>query len=343
MSYRKKISTLLLIPSLLLLSPMSQAVTAGGIVGITQAWPANTGYDKFSFFQQIMNDGGPKSHYYWANQFYYGKNEVGYIGLQNRSNNVHAYNYSIWEAKGWKSGNCSYFSHEGKGVQCQLEFPWKVGRQYKLDVIKKGNLVTGIVTDMMDGTSNTIGVIEVEDATGKLNGSIGFVEEYSQGNAQLSSCYVMGTQSSVFLNPKGNDSIEAKQGTYTYGKCNDPYVVQAACNGKACINTVGNLGGVPSPYAPRVPIVNDKDLQAETISSVLDKKQLVVIYTGDYYWTPNIFFPKPDKNKWKSIFVDHRAGYGTSIHINGNVTQINKGQQLMYLSDGTQWNIVQTK
>lgn len=337
---RYKITKASAVPLLLLISPLTHAVVAGGIVSVEHTWPDNAEFNKLSFFQQINNDGGKDSHYYWANQFFFKQGDGGYIGLQNRGNGVHAFNYSIWQATGWKGGECNYFSHEGSGVQCQIEISWKVGHQYKLDVSKNGNLVTGVVTDLMDGTTTTVGVIEVPDSFGKLHSSSGFVEEYSQGNGQLSSCYVMGAQSSIFLNPIGDDKTKAEQRSHTYGNCNDPYVVQAACNDDACINTVSNLGAVASPSAPRVSIVNGSNLAADTLAETLHNHDLAVIYSQDGSWAPNIHFPPPYAVKWKSIFVDHRAGYSSSVHVNGGITQVNKGQQLMYMSNGSSWEII---
>lgn len=322
------------------ISPLSHAVVAGGIVAVNHSWPSNSEFNKLSFFQQISNDGGVNSRYYWANQFYFKQGDGGYIGLQNRGDGTHAFNYSIWSAKGWKGDNCSYFGHEGSGVQCQVVVPWKTGHQYKLDVTKNGNLVTGVVTDLMDGTETTVGIIEVPTTFGKLNGSSGFVEEYSQGDGQLSSCYVMGDQSSIFLNPVGDDSVKAKQSSYTYGNCNDSYVVQTACNDNACINTVSDLHATASPNAPLVTIVNDNDVTAKTISTALTKSELVAIRSYDGYWAPSIYFPEPDSLQWKSIFVDHQAVYNSSIHVNGGITTVRKGEQIMYMSDGSNWKVI---
>lgn len=322
------------------ISPLSNAVVAGGIVSVNHSWPNNSGFNKLTFFQQISNDGGVNSRYYWANQFYFKQGDGGYIGLQNRGSNTHAFNYSIWGAKGWKGNNCSYFDHEGSGVQCQVVVPWKEGHQYKLDVMKNSSLVTGVVTDLMDGTKTTVGVIEVPETFGKLNASSGFVEEYSQGNGQLSSCYVMGTQSSIFLNPIGDDSIKAKQSSYSYGNCNDPYIVQTACNNNACINTVSNLHATASPNAPTVLINNNNDITAEALSNALKNSELIAIRSYDGRWAPSIYFPIPSSLKWKSIFIDHRAGYSSSIHVNGSITKISKGQQIMYMSDGNSWKVI---
>lgn len=72
-----------------------------------------------------------------------------------------------------------------------------------------------MVTDLMDGTTTTVGVIGIPDSFGKLYSSSGFVEEYFQGNAQLSSYYVMASQSSIFRNPAGDDKTVVEQGSYT--------------------------------------------------------------------------------------------------------------------------------
>ncbi|WP_205552820.1 DUF3472 domain-containing protein [Pectobacterium brasiliense] len=323
-----------------LFSPLSYAVVAGGIVSVQHSWPDNSEFNKLSFFQKITNDGGTKSHYYWASSFYFKAGNGGYIGLQNKSNGVHIFDYAIWDAKGWKSSNCSYFNNENSGVHCEIAVPWKMGHQYKLDVSKNGNLVTGVVTDLTDNTATTVGVIEVPDTFGKLYASSGFVEEFSQGNEQLSSCYVMGAQDSIFLAPLGDDKTEAKQSTSTYGNCNDPSVVQASCTDNICTNTIKNLGAMASPNAPEVSIVNASDLAAATISGALEKVDLVAIRSQDGSWASNIYFPQPDALKWKSIFVSHQAGYSTSIHVNGGVTEISKGQHLMYMSNGSRWQVI---
>ncbi|QZN97767.1 DUF3472 domain-containing protein [Symbiopectobacterium purcellii] len=329
-----------LAPILFLISQSSYAVLAGGIVAVEHTWPTNSEFNKLSFFQKISTDGGRNSNYYWANQFYFKRGDSGYIGLQNRGKGTHAFNDSIWNAKGWKTGNCGYFNHEGSGVQCQIIVPWKTGHQYKLDVSKKGSLVTGVITDMMDGTAITVGVIEVPETFGKLYSSSGFVEEYSQGDDQLSSCYVMGTQSSTFLNPIGDDTTTARQSTTTYGNCNDPYVVQAACNDQACINNVSDLGAIASPDAPTVAIVNNNDLTAKSISNELSKANLVVIHSKDGAWAPNVYFPSPITFKWKSIFVNHNATNSSYFQINGTAKKIDKGGLNMYISDGNRWNII---
>nr|WP_244426896.1 hypothetical protein [Bartonella senegalensis] len=227
-------------------------------------------------------------------------------------------------------------------MQCRVKMPWKTGHQYKLNISKSENLVTGTITDLMDDTETTVGVIEVPKTFGRLNGSLGFVEEYSQGGGQLSSCFVVGTQSSIFRAPIGDNTVKAKQSTNTYGNCNDPYVVQAACNDDACINTVSNLGAVASPHVPAVSLVNGKDLSAQTISDALKAVDLIVVRSHDGFWASHIYFPQPRLFKWKSIFVDHRATYSSSFHVNNGVKEVKTATQLMYMSDGDRWKIIET-
>ncbi|EJF86550.1 hypothetical protein ME1_01388 [Bartonella vinsonii subsp. arupensis OK-94-513] len=337
-----KIRKILCVFVLCLVSAPSYAVSPGGIVLIQHAWPAYSEFNKLSFFQQISHDGGPRSRYFWANHFSFKNGKVGYIGLQNRGG-VHFFNYSIWNAVGWKSGQCRYFSHEGSGVQCDINVPWKMGHQYKLDVSKNKNLVTGTIIDLTNGTKTIVGVIEVPKTYGKFYNSVGFVEEYSQGNNQLSSCFVMGMQRSIFRNPIGDDTIKAKQSTYTYGNCNDPYVVQSSCDNNSCTNVVNDLKGIPSPHAPKVALVNKQNLSAQTLSNALKTVNLVVIRSQDGYWAPDIYFPQPGPLQWKSIFVDHRATYGSSLHVNNSVTKVNRGTQIMYMSDGERWKVINTR
>ncbi|KFF72793.1 hypothetical protein IW01_02495 [Pectobacterium brasiliense] len=81
-------------------------------------------------------------------------------------------------------------------------------------------------------------------------------------------------------------------------------------------------------------------MAAATISGALEKVDLVAIRSQDGSWASNIYFPQPDALKGKSIFVSHQAGYSTSIHVNGGITEISKGQHLMYMSNGSRWQVI---
>lgn len=222
---------------------------------------------------------------------YFKQGYSGYIGLQNNGNGVHSFNFSIWDTKKWKSGPCYLFSDEGSGVQCHIRVPWKIGRQDKIEVSRKGNLFTGTVTDLLNGKTTIVGVIEVPNTFGKLYASSGFFEEYSQGTNELSSCFAMGPQSSIFANPIGDGKVKAKQYTYSYGNCNDHRVVQTACHDEACTNAI-NLGGIAPSNAFEVPLINERNISVQTLSHALKKEDLVVIHSYDGHWAKNIFFPQ---------------------------------------------------
>lgn len=242
-----------LIAACALAAPAAHAVVVGGIVSTDARWPANSaGYERIAFYDQVSQDGGARSNYYWANQFWFVGGDGGYIGLQNRSGQ-HWLNFSIWLASGWdpaSRASCNHFSHEGSGVQCQLKWDWKTGHKYKVEVARSGNRVTGTVTDLMSGANVAVATILVPAAWGGFkNQTVSFVEEYSQGSGQLASCSVIGAQSSVFYLPVANGNVPASsQATRTYGNCNNRNIAHAACDaGGKCINIVGDLGGFASP------------------------------------------------------------------------------------------------
>ncbi|WP_246787123.1 DUF3472 domain-containing protein [Bartonella taylorii] len=305
-------------------------------------WPDNVLFDTFSFTQQITYDGGPPSIYFWGNHFQFQNGKSGHIGLFNRGR--HTIHFSIRNATGWKSDKCQHFTQEGSGVRCEIEFPWKIGIRYKLDVSKNGNLVTGSVTDLISGKKTIVGIIEVPSAFGKLHKSYGFVEDHSRWKRHLSSCYVLSPQSSTFFSPtaiKQNTEYEANINASTQGKCTDPYIIQKSCTFSFCMNSISDLGGLASPSAgPEVPISNGKDLSAQTISTVLQKKELVVIRAKNRSWSPKISFPSPDLFQWKSIFIDHQAANSSTLHVNNSTRKITTGQKIMYMSNGKTWKMM---
>ncbi|WP_244428379.1 DUF3472 domain-containing protein [Bartonella birtlesii] len=272
------IKKILLIFLFLLISKPSYAVFAGKVVVMEHTWPENALFDTFSFTQQITYDGGANSIYFWGNHFQFQNGKGGQIGLFNRGH--HTIHFSIRNAIGWKNGKCKHFTQEGSGVRCEIEFPWKIGIPYKLDVFKNGDLVTGTITDLISDKKTTVGTIEVPTTYGKLQKSYGFVEDHSRWKRHLSSCYVLSPQSSTFFSPraiKQNIEYEANMNASTQGKCTDSYIIQKACTLSFCMNSISDLGGFASPSAgPEIPISNGKDLTAQEISKVLQKKSLLL-------------------------------------------------------------------
>ncbi len=334
-----KVKNILIIILFCLISKPSYAVFAGKVVTMQHTWSQNRSFDTFSFFQQITYDGGPHSIYFWGNEFQFKNGKSGYIGLFNRG--TRTIHFSIRNATGWKSEKCKHFTHEGSGVRCEIEFPWKIGTRYRLDVSKNGNLVTGTIIDLIAGKATTVGVIEVPNTFGKLHKSSSFVEDHSRWKRHLSSCYVLSPQSSTFFSPIADYKYQAFINASAEGHCKDPHVVQIVCKFSTCMNSISDLGGLASPTAePKVPISNGKDLSAQTISDKLKKEELVVVYLQDGAWAPNIFFPSPGPFMWKSIFVDNHAASSSSIRTDHEIRKVTTGQKIMYMSDGKTWKIM---
>lgn len=338
----RNIKKLFLIFLFLLISKPSYAVFAGKVITMQHTWRHNTFFDSLYFSQQINYDGGADAIYFWGNQFQFKDGKSGYIGLFNRgTRTVH---FSIWNATGWKSDKCKHFTHKNSGVRCEIEFPWKLGRRYQLDVSKNGNLVTGTISDLITGKTTTVGVIEVPSSFGKLYNSSSFVEDHSRWKRHLSSCYVLSPQSSIFFNPTADKSgtpYQALQEASAQGICKDSYVVQIACNLSYCMNNISDLGGLASPVTKNVRISNGKDLSAKTISDALKKEELIAIRLLNGSWSPNISLPEAHLFKWKSIFIDHQAALSSSLHINNSTQKITTGQKIMYMSDGKIWKMMQ--
>ncbi|UTO28136.1 hypothetical protein [Bartonella harrusi] len=118
-----RIQTVLLIFLFALISQPSYALFSNRIATIEHIWPDKMLFDRLSFFQQITYAGDSHSIYFWGNQFQFQNGKNGYIGLFNRgTRTVH---FSICNATGWKSDKCKHFTHQGSGVRCEIEFPWK--------------------------------------------------------------------------------------------------------------------------------------------------------------------------------------------------------------------------
>lgn len=98
-------------------------------------------------------------------------------------------------------------------------------------------------------------------------------------------------------------------------------------------------------YSPantlEVTIVDRNDLTAQTLSNALSTESQVVIHFLNGRWAPNIYFPLPESFKSKQIFIVSEATYSSLIHVNSSVTKLKKGQQLMYISDGSSWVLLQ--
>jgi len=210
-----------------LMPDASYAVVAGGMATIHRTWPpATNGYNDMEFTITITKEPGYDGRTYWAHQWgFSGVNEGGYVGLQSRSGNEKALNFSIWAATGWQNSTgatCNHFSHEGSGVQCSINYPWKEGRTYKIKVAKTGtNGWTATIIDMQTNESRTVATILVPANYGGLKSLSEWVENFAQGNTQLPSCSAVPEAIAVYGMPTANGGAVKPSGssTYTYGNC----------------------------------------------------------------------------------------------------------------------------
>jgi hypothetical protein len=230
------------------------AEVAGGMIAIDRDMPALIqGYDQMDFYLQVNDDGGTDSAYYWAEQFPFSNvSGSGYLGLQNRGNNEHYINFSIWNAEGYKDdereGYCRAFGHEGTGIQCDLRYSWKEGVTYQFSV-KKTILPANkigwrlMVTDLGSFDEKYIGTIVTSSQWGGIGSNLtSFVEEFSQGANQLDSCNVIGNSAAVFHAPIGNSTVRPLSTTSrTYGNCQDDQINHVACDAnQKCVTSISN-------------------------------------------------------------------------------------------------------
>ncbi|UNE53851.1 hypothetical protein [Bartonella machadoae] len=335
----QRMKSVLLIFLVFLLSQPSYALSSDRMATIEHIWPNKMLFDHLSFFQQITHASDSRSTYFWGNQFQFQNGKNGYIGFSKKD--THTIHFSIENALGWKEGKCKNVTKKSLRVRCAVSLPWKIGRRYQFDISKSSNLVTATVTDLIAKKTIKIGTIAVPNTFGKFYKSLSFVKHHTRGKKELLSCFALGAQSSIFLNPTGNNTIKARLKASHQGRCDDPYVVQTFCQIDSCINNINDLGGLPSPKAPKLIIANKKDLLAQTLLNTLKKEEMIAVRLQDNHWAPKIFFPPAGPLENKLIFVDNQAPYDTFLDIDGTTQKIIKGQQIMYISDGKRWKIMQ--
>lgn len=109
---------------------------------------------------------------FWQWHFNF-KPEGGYIGLQLVESKKKAI-FSIWSASNGGNG-CSLIEEHRKPVfRCLIDYPWKLGRKYRL-VVKEGRRAidgswwVGEIYDYANHQTTTIGKISVPFSFGKLS------------------------------------------------------------------------------------------------------------------------------------------------------------------------------
>ncbi len=235
----------------LVLSPLASAIVAGGMVAVDRRWPATeTGFLDMEFGITVTQEPGRNGFTYWADQFWFKGGNGGYIGLQQRDRDNKALNFSIWDATGWvpeKGANCAFFGHEGEGVQCWIDYPWKQGTTYRIRVVAEDvGLWAAYITDTASGRRRKVATIQVPQAWGGIYATSSFVEDYAQGADERASCADVPPTSAIFHQPRAENGtvVPTSSGARTYGIC--AAIARASCTtGQDCIgsaNVYGNQG-----------------------------------------------------------------------------------------------------
>lgn len=231
----------------LAMAPLAaQAIVAGGMAVVHREWSAPTGgYDDMEFSATITKAPGFNGRTYWAHQWsYVGKeSEGGYMGLQSRNGNDKALNFSIWGALRWENqgdASCNHFGHEGSGVQCWINYPWKEGVTYRLKLEKtKPNGWTASIINSRTGEKQTVATIIVPDTYGGLHSLSEWTENFAQGSEQPASCQNVTPAIVTFGIPTANQGsvTPSSSNTYTYGNC--AQIARATCSAEqVCTQTV---------------------------------------------------------------------------------------------------------
>ena len=215
---------------LLLLAGLNSAhaLIAGGMVSNSYTVPAVAGgYSNMSADVRVTREPGTSGNTFWATQFIYADGEGGYIGMQQNDGSTKLAIFSIWNSSGWPSAfnaNCSFFGGEGVGVSCKMNYPWVQGRKYRFSVRKISSNATsetwaGEVTDLSTGVTQTIGQIQQAVKSAGLSSLSQFVENFTQGAAQYSSCSQVPAAVGVFSEARMGGIAMQVSGTQTYGNC----------------------------------------------------------------------------------------------------------------------------
>lgn len=127
-------------------------------------------------------------------------------------------------ALGWQAAQgtyCRFFTHEGSGVQCDVEYQWEEGVTYKLRINNSANNAwTATIHDTKRNQTRTIATINVPPNYSGVYRLAEWVENFAQGSEQHPSCDVVPKAIAVFGTPTVNNSIPpTKSITYTYGNC----------------------------------------------------------------------------------------------------------------------------
>jgi len=186
--------------------PPQEQITPGHMAVIWYDWPQPPGSDFYNFdvFLTINVDPGVQSAYYWAHQFHFKNEKVGYMGLQTNGCMQGEWVgkmaiFSMWDALEAEPGpgaSCEQFTGEGEDWSCRKKYSWVEGHTYCLRIEAYGvdeqeNEWWGAwIIDTSTEQETLIGKIKVPNSwQGLEDYSVVWVEYYGQVNGCISIPY----------------------------------------------------------------------------------------------------------------------------------------------------------
>ncbi|WP_350015599.1 RICIN domain-containing protein [Rhodanobacter sp. IGA1.0] len=267
----------------------AHAVIAGGMAANHYYYPASTvanadglyGYNGIDASIRVTHEPGNNGNTFYATQFFWtvNVNQGGYAGIQQNSKKTKTVLFSIfgqtYDSNVDKPGSapgavCRAFGGEGTGTQCLFttkgskEPAWRGGTRYTLHVEYTGKttipagaadagenyLWQASITDEDMGTTTVIGTIHSPAGNGLLQAVVPqFVENFTQGSQQYSSCSQVPPTTAVFYapvmyDPAGNAVQTNNASTETYGDCAS--IASSMMNpDKTAIATINQPPGAP--------------------------------------------------------------------------------------------------
>jgi hypothetical protein len=172
-----------------MVAPSALAATGGNIsINWNLASAPSGGVTDITFPITVSPEVPHQDGTYYAQQFSFTTNGMGYIGLQPRSNlngheRLHAAFSSFTDGTKTTDSQCSQGADGGPGVSCSTEFDGVYGHEYALTVKQTGpDTWAGTATDTVTGISSHIGEWKLPSGSGNLAGS--------QGGSSKSICHL---------------------------------------------------------------------------------------------------------------------------------------------------------
>lgn len=213
---------------LLTVIPQSaSASVGGGNVSVSWSIPGtpSAGLTNVTFPVTVNEATAHQSGLYFAQQYSFTHDAMGYTGLQPREDSkgherLSARFSTFTGGSTTTDPNCHQGADGGDGVTCAVDFDAVYGHRYDITVALTGtDTWTGTARDTVTGASTHLGTWTLPSGSGKLKGSqVGFVEYY----AGVPSCATMPRTDVVFGGPTSTDAgglTGATRAGYEYSDC----------------------------------------------------------------------------------------------------------------------------